>query len=624
MAGQSLSPQSEQKPPATGPDSRRYFRSHLLSGLVALVAGAAFLAWRPVTDSLQLLALAWLTTPLLLARLPKLTRNLTAAYGVSMVNLAGLVTFLCAITGGLGSFLLPWFVIVPLEAAQVRRPAVLAIGALASALGLTLLAILHVSGGLPVPRVDLAQLSWLGAAGALTAVLYAGSVAAAILSMSRRSEQAAQAGEARYRFLADNALDLIMHHDADGRILYASPAAAALLGYAPDALPGYFVQDIAHREDRRLLNGIFSRAAHFGLPSAVEYRVVRPDGTDAWMEMTCRPAPAVRLPETDRVSQALRWLRRLTGRMDPDMTPEVEVISVTRDVGERKRIEAALVEARDAAEAANAAKTRFLAGMSHELRTPLNAIVGFSDCMREEVFGPVENAKYKEYAEHIHESGEHLKALIDDILDLSKIEAGKFELEPKIVSLPKLAETCMKTVRMAARSNDVTLELDLPPSLPPLWVDERAMRQILLNILSNAIKFTPAGGQVVTRARVVDDAYIVTVEDTGIGIPQAALDRLGQPFEQVEARERADLLKTYAQGVRGTGLGLAMVKALVDLHGGWMDIASEEGQGTRVSVHLPLGLRPSERAPADPGTGEGADIVPLAGYGEDGGRRAAG
>ncbi|OXE37280.1 MAG: ATPase [Phenylobacterium zucineum] len=234
------------------------------------------------------------------------------------------------------------------------------------------------------------------------------------------------------------------------------------------------------------------------------------------------------------------------------------------------------------AEAANRAKSEFLANMSHELRTPLNAINGFSEIMSQEMFGPLGDPRYAGYAVDILTSGQHLLALINDILDMSKIEAGKMSLRLEPVLLEDIAEDVSRLMRNRAEAADLQLCVAIPENLPEIEADYRALKQILINLLSNAVKFTPRGGTVTLRAEPIYDKlgeYIkISVEDTGIGITQDDLQRLGQPFVQVESQ--------HSKTVQGTGLGLALTKSLVELHGGELDMQSVHGQGTQVSFKV--------------------------------------
>jgi two-component system cell cycle sensor histidine kinase PleC len=243
------------------------------------------------------------------------------------------------------------------------------------------------------------------------------------------------------------------------------------------------------------------------------------------------------------------------------------------------------------AEQASAAKTEFLANMSHELRTPLNAINGFSEIMAAEMYGPLGEPRYRDYARDILGSGQHLLALINDILDMSKIEAGKFNLRFEPLSLEDLVEDAVRLVRNRAEAADLTLTVAFPP-LPEVEADHRALKQVLLNLLSNAIKFTPRGGRITIVAELRDDPLgrqvRVGVQDTGIGIAPQDLERLARPFEQIESQ--------HAKTTQGTGLGLALSKSLVEMHGGLLDLASAPGQGTLASFSIPI--RQSEAAAA--------------------------
>jgi two-component system cell cycle sensor histidine kinase PleC len=232
------------------------------------------------------------------------------------------------------------------------------------------------------------------------------------------------------------------------------------------------------------------------------------------------------------------------------------------------------------AEAANQAKSEFLANMSHELRTPLNAINGFSEIMLGEMFGPLGDGRYKDYARDILNSGQHLLSVINDILDMSKIEAGKMTLRVEPVALDEVVEAAVRLVRTRAEDAGLALSLQLP-DLPEIEADYRALKQVVLNLLSNAVKFTPRGGRVAVRAeRLGRERVRISVQDTGIGIAPEDLERLARPFEQIESQ--------HAKTQQGTGLGLALSKALVEMHGGALELASAPGQGTTASISLPV------------------------------------
>jgi two-component system cell cycle sensor histidine kinase PleC len=246
-------------------------------------------------------------------------------------------------------------------------------------------------------------------------------------------------------------------------------------------------------------------------------------------------------------------------------------------------------EARRRAEAASAAKSRFLATMSHELRTPLNAILGFSEVIKGEFLGPIRNGSYKEYAANIHDSGRHLLQLINEVLDLSRIEAGRYDLHETPVSLAGVAEDCLRLLNLRAESKGLQVALAAGIGLEPLWADERAIRQICLNLLSNALKFTPRGGQIaLTVASVPDGGQTLSVKDTGPGIPKDEIPKVLQAFGQ------GSLAHEIGEG--GTGLGLPIVQSLVALHGGRFKLRSELRKGTEAIVWLPPSRLMSARA----------------------------
>jgi len=277
---------------------------------------------------------------------------------------------------------------------------------------------------------------------------------------------------------------------------------------------------------------------------------------------------------------------RITRHMDHDSRLRFQVedlareLEDTRDEALRKRFEA---------ETANASKTAFLANMSHELRTPLNAILGFSEIIQQECFGPVGSPRYAEYAGDIHASGAHLLSLINDLLDVAKIEAGKMEIQPHPLDAQSALDSALKLVGAKARERRQELTIEVEPSAPPLYADERALKQILINLVSNAVKFTPEGGRIsVVGGLARDGGFQIMVRDNGPGIPREKIDKIFVPFNQVDNR--------YDRQAGGTGLGLALVRGLAELHGGRAWLESEPGKGCSAYVVLPL---PPEKTRAD-------------------------
>ncbi|AQX27668.1 MULTISPECIES: sensor histidine kinase [unclassified Bartonella] len=246
---------------------------------------------------------------------------------------------------------------------------------------------------------------------------------------------------------------------------------------------------------------------------------------------------------------------------------------------EVEKLNKSLQEEKERAESANKAKSEFLANMSHELRTPLNAILGFSEIMLQSTFGPLGSQRYKEYMHDIHNSGTHLLTLINDILDMSKIEAGRFTLDCKNINLEPIISETIRTLTPQAQLKKISLTTNIEPKLHA-DVDCRAIKQIFLNLISNAVKFTPSGGSIDIRAFQKNNNFIFSIKDTGVGIPKEAIKKLGQPFEQVENQ----FTKTHP----GSGLGLAISRSLLELHKGKLEITSKEAKGTIVTITMPI------------------------------------
>lgn len=497
-------------------------------------------------------ALAGFLSPCALAVLGLLGLTLPALETASLALFAALVGYMVGLTGGMHSPLLVWFALVPAEAALAGgRDAVVRATATA-AIALCAVAIVDSFGGLPVSRLFAPQ--WQIYAGcALAAIVQSAVIAIAAQDRQRAADLAVLDSAVIYRFLADHATDLITRHGADGRVRFASPASHRLLGLEPGLVEQQLPAALVHDDDSAAIEHALADAAVSGRETTAEVRFRRADGSFVWAEMRCRPvAPGNRTSD---------------------------IVAVTRDISERKENERALVAARDVAEQASRAKSKFLASMSHELRTPLNAIIGFSEVMTHEMFGPIGAARYLEYAKLIHESGGHLLGLINGVLDMSKIEAGKFELHEEIFDFAQDAEQALRFVRLQAERKGLALEVSIAPGAKSIFADRRAVKQILLNLLANAVKFTPRGGEIWIAAAREEGAIEIAVADTGVGIPEGDLPRLGRPFEQ--ARDQP------IEVAEGTGLGLSLVRALAALHGGEMRIQSRQGEGTVVRVKLP-------------------------------------
>lgn len=296
----------------------------------------------------------------------------------------------------------------------------------------------------------------------------------------------------------------------------------------------------------------------------------------------------LRRPGSNGEPGSIRYIR-CEGRckVDPKTGAVEALFGIMQDMTERILHERALKEAKEAAESAYASKTRFLANMSHELRTPLNAIIGFSEMMQRQLLGPLGNAKYLDYIGGIHQSGEHLLDLINDILDMSKIEIGKYELYVEKLNVGKVIRLAIHMVEGRAHEDQVRLIAEDIPDDIYIQADRRALMQVLLNLLSNAVKFTREGGSVEVSCQMEPGGVAIVVADTGVGIPKDKLGVVTMPFEQVSSE--------FTRNHEGSGLGLAITKELIEMHGGTLDIDSEVGVGTTVTVMMPEKVLTSQK-----------------------------
>ncbi len=375
-----------------------------------------------------------------------------------------------------------------------------------------------------------------------------------------RGRAALAESEQRLAMVAQNipgaAFQCVLHSNGRFSYSYVSPGVRHLFGLEPAEIMqnGLRLQRTIHPDDRKKVRAAFRRSAEKMVRFEGEMRVISRDGTVRWIRAIARP-------------------RR---RGDGPVVWEGLFLDETKG----HEAEQALHRAKDDAEFSNRVKSEFLANMSHELRTPLNSIMGFSEVIENEMLGPVGVAQYREYAGDIHESGRHLLGLMNDILEFSRVEAGKLELEENDVDVGQLIEGCVRMLKRRATDGKLKLAVRIAKTLPHLRGDERKIRQILLNLLSNASKFTPDGGTV----RIIADADAVRgmrirVVDTGIGIADKDLEKVLEPFGQVRSRATRD--------IEGTGLGLPLTKTLVEKHGGRLDLKSRPGEGTTVTVRFP-------------------------------------
>ncbi|MDZ4362767.1 PAS domain-containing sensor histidine kinase, partial [Brevundimonas sp.] len=392
------------------------------------------------------------------------------------------------------------------------------------------------------------------------------------ITEERRAKAQAQAAESRLRDGIESVSDAFVLFDRQGRLILWNQAFKDAFGFDEGV-----VRRGAQKDELNRIAALAIKTEHEAAGSRAGAREVELlDGrwlqlserftSDGGTVVTAADITTIKMQEAER-RRAADGLRQMIDQLEKSQ----EKLSLLA-----RKYEIAMTRA----EAANQAKSEFLANMSHELRTPLNAINGFSEIMAAEMFGPLGDRRYKGYAGDILRSGQHLLSLINDILDMAKIEAGKLTLHYETVSVQEICEDAIRLMRGKVDEAGLTLRLQAP-DLPEIEADHRGVKQVLLNLISNAVKFTPEGGSItVALSMAAGDRIRVAVTDTGIGIAADDLARLARPFEQVEGQ--------HSKTTQGTGLGLALTKALIELHGGELTMDSEPGRGTTVAFDLPM------------------------------------
>ncbi len=376
---------------------------------------------------------------------------------------------------------------------------------------------------------------------------------------------AREEGEERFGRTIENLMDGLIIISESGVMETVNPAVESIFGYGKDELVGHHVSMLMQENEAREHDGYVARYLNTG-----EARIIGIGPREV----------IARRRDGSAFTLDLAISEMTTGG-------EHKFIGVVRDITLRKQAETELLQAKEQAEQANRAKSEFLALMSHELRTPLNAIVGFSDIISNESFGAMGNERYRDYAADINQAGLHLRDIINDILDLSKIEAGIQELDEEELDMEELIGTTVRTLEPYAREAQVAFEFVSIGALPRLRADRRKVQQILFNLVSNGIKFTEPDGRVTLEAGVQpDNCYLFRITDTGIGIAPEDMATAMAPFSQIDQ----DIARKY----EGTGLGLPLTKSLTEMHGGKLELVSEPGGGTVVTVRFP-----AERIVAD-------------------------
>jgi two-component system, cell cycle sensor histidine kinase DivJ len=367
----------------------------------------------------------------------------------------------------------------------------------------------------------------------------------------------------------------------DGSAVYVGANAERVMGYSDGQISRTGLLDCIHADDRQKVLAAIENCLARGSREKAAFRTVFCNNPGelqktVWFEISCEHASEVVIPGEDML-----------------------VLAIIRDISERKMLEETLREQHIRAESASIAKSRFLANMSHELRTPLNAILGFSELLQSSSMANIPNEKHPEYISLIHTSASHLLDVVNDILDMSKIESGKYEIVTAPFDLAGIVDYCCAMLRGQAEQKNVTITIQDMHELPQVDADQRAIKQILINLVSNAVKFTDTGGRVTVSAHRYGRRVELCVADNGIGISSDHVSSLGKPYYQAD--NRCD--RKY----EGTGLGLSVVFGLVELHGGSVDIKSIKGQGTRVVVKLPIVSPETRPVPAD----EALEVITL-------------
>lgn len=537
--------------------------SRLLAVLVIAATAPVYLACAGVPNPWIAFAFGWLILPLGSVVVLSRTGRIAEAQAITAVSFLGFALTLGASGGTLSGVAFAWLVLAPLEGAialNYRLTSWAGLAAGASALGVAAELGFATSAASDALKFESALLI-------APVLVYATWVALWSVQLQKLRARVERLGTARLDSLSDALGDLVMRHDRSGAVLFASGDSESLFGLPPRELMGRGFFERVHVADRPNFLTVIADAADLArtVTATLRLRISSvssgQDGFEepvfAWVELRAR---------------------QLTGGA-ADLEA-ASVISIVRDVTANKRHERQVEEARLDAERAVVWKDRFLANVSHELRTPLNAIIGFSEMLASDELLPRDPAKRREYAEIIHSSGQHLLAVVNSILDMSKIEAGRFDILPEAFDIAALMSSCCDMISLKAQQGGVEIIRSCQPGLPDLVADKRACKQILLNLLSNAVKFTLPGGRVVLTAKAEGNSVLISVSDTGIGVGARDLQRLGDAFFQVRS--------SYDRPYEGTGLGLSVVRGLVGLHGGVISIESEPGEGTRVTVRLPI------------------------------------
>ena len=535
----------------------------LAVAFAALAVAPFYVAFKGAPSAAGVLIFSFALLPLAAAMIVARTGNLLAGHVVTFCALVGIgMTLFYGAGTGVGCAL-ACLIVAQMEAAISNDKGVTLAAALVTTLAFASVVVMATNG-----------LSFGGETGVAAfveglAILYGAAISHRAASLADLARQSLRDDDERARTVKEALGDLVIGFDGAGSVDHVSNECEALIGVSCADLVGRGLFDHIHVADRPAFLKVVGDAAHGSETVSAKVRLRTWTGTTG--------ATGHVEPRHIWIEMRARRITRESARRSP------EVVAILRDVTAAHDHDLEIERAQRSIESAIRSKDHFLANMSHELRTPLNAIIGFSEMLGSRTLRPIEADKQREYARIIHQSGQHLLSVVNSILDMSKIQSGTFSIIPEAFEIAPLVDLCCDMVALKARDGMVDLVRDCPDGLETIVADRRACKQILINLVSNAVKFTPEQGRVVVKVRPEGNAMVISVADTGIGIGAADLACLGDPFFQA----RASLSRPY----EGTGLGLSVVRGLIGLHGGSIAIESELGKGTIVTVRLPLDCR---------------------------------
>jgi two-component system, cell cycle sensor histidine kinase DivJ len=539
----------------------------LASSVSVMCLAPLFLAIYGAPAVWHALVFVWCVLPIGAIVLLSRSGDLLLAQAICVVSFIGAAATIAA-GGGPWEAALVWLVLAPFEGVLSQNFKLVFGGGALAALAAVLLALADQTGW-----IHTGFGTGHNALLILPAIFYATLVAYGIAEFQRKRDHSAHLHAEHYRAVYDALGDLVVHHDRNGIAEFVSPNCMELFGLPAIELMGRGLFERIHVADRpALLKAVVDAAACPGtVCTTLRLRAATPIGRNGV-----------------RAEPSFRWVEMRSRRFNVEADGGSDawansVVSILRDVSQAKQREEDFEAARTAADEVNVWKDQFLANVSHELRTPLNAIIGFAEMLANAQLVPQDPEKRREYASIIQQSGQHLLAVVNSILDMSKIQSGAFDIRPEPFEIAPLIDQCCDMVKLKAKEGGVELVRAYPEKLDDVIGDKRACKQILINLLSNAVKFTPRDGRVTIKVRPDGTHVLISVADTGIGIAPHDLANLGNPFFQAGA--------SYDRAYEGTGLGLSVVRGLVGLHGGSISIESEVSKGTCVSVRLPLDCR---------------------------------